>query len=257
MKKNSYHSATKVVLLFVFCLLTGCTSIPTSTEQNLTLLVGEVVFSSNDYINSQGISFVGITKGNIKISLRNTETKEIITAFTDGTGFFYVDRLQEGKYEIIELFLEKKRPDGAWANIYVNPARKVLEIEKGKVNNTGTIDWIFSESKHIVIQSDNSLFVQNNFAKRFPKSNWNLKEWIYNTISLPNEIRQQVEAEIKKTTDNVYIQGDTTYYVKSENGLDSVFLTIPKAFSNEERLKAEEHVRILLNEKLQHEENNR
>ena len=240
--------------LLVFCLLTGCTSIPASTEQNPTLLVGEVIFSCNDYINSQGISFVGITKGNIKISLRNTETKEIITAFTDETGFFYVNRLHEGKYEISELFLEKKRPDGAWATVYVNPNGKVFEIEKGKGNNIGTVDWIFSERKHNIIQTDHSLLVQNSFSKRFPKSNWNQKEWKYNTISLPNEIWQNVDMEINSRLDDIRIQGDTTYYVKSENGLDSAFLTIPKAYSNEERLKMEKHVKNLLNKKQQQEE---
>ena len=244
--------------LLVFCLLIGCTSIPASTEQNPTLLVGEVVFSCNDYISSQGISFVGITKGDIKISLRNKETKEIISVFTDKTGFFYVNRLQEGKYEITELYLEKKRQDGAWANVYVNPAVKELEIEKGKVNNIGTVDWSFSERKHNIIQTDHSLLVQNSFAKRFPKSNWNQKEWKYNTISLSNEIFQNVEMEmkmeIKKRMDEIRIQGDTTYYVKSENGLDSASLTIPKASSNEARLMMEEHVRNLLNKKQQQEE---
>jgi len=117
--------------LCVFCLLFCCTSIPVSTDQNPTLLVGEIVFSSNNYKSHNGISFVGITTENIKIFIRNAETKEIISTITDKAGSFFMN-LQDGKYEIRELYLEKTRSnDGSWAYVYVNPSNKIVEIIKG------------------------------------------------------------------------------------------------------------------------------
>jgi len=50
-------------------------------------------------------------------------------------------------------------------------------------------------------------------------------------------------------------QGDTSYYVKSENGLDSIQLTIPKATPEGIRRMTEERTRNLLNKKLLQEEN--
>lgn len=241
-----------ILVKLSLCFLIGCTSIPTSTEKNQILLVGEIVFVGSDYVSNNGISFDGTTSSGIEIILKNTANNEIFHISSNNTGLFHVN-LKEGRYMIDELLIKKERYDGVGEYLYTNPAQKVLEIEKGKVNNIGTIRWSYIDRKHNTIQTDNSLAVKINFSKQFPKSNWNQKEWAYNKLSLetvkmscetvtyyvktddgrdstritlPKEMsetsKQQIEPDLIKRMNNINSQGDTTYYVKSENELDSV-----------------------------------
>jgi len=204
----------------------------------------------------------------------------------DGNGLLCAN-IQEGKYIIDELYIKKTAFDGAWADLYMNPAQKVLEIERGKVNNIGTIRWSLVDRKHSMIQSDNSLAVKVDFSKKYPKSNWNQKEWIYNKLSnnvyklsdekisyyvktesgldstlvsipkdMPENMRIQLEKDVIKRMNDFRAFGDTTYYVKSENGLDSVFLTVPKAMPEESRRKQEEFIRNKLKEQRSRPNNN-
>lgn len=267
----------KRIYNILLCFLIGCTSIPTATEENPTLLVGEIVLLS-DYVSNQEISFKGTTISDIAITLRNTANNETFRIVSNSAGLFHIN-LQEGKYLIDELYIKKEQANGAWSYFYTNPAPKVFEIKKGKVNNIGTINWSYIERRHNVIQTDNSISVKANFLKKYPKSNWNQREWEFSQlaletiqlsgenvsyyvktddgldstrITLPKEIqeteRKRIELEIKKRMSDYRSQGDTTYYVKSENGLDSVSLTLPKAMSEEQKQNAENHVRRQMQE---------
>ena len=268
---NRFYS---FLLKLSICFLIGCkTIIPMSTERNQTLLVGNIVFAGNNYISRNGISFNGTTNSGIEIILKNTDTNELFRFSSGKNGLFYIS-LQEGKYRIDELYIKKANNDGAWAYIYTNPSNKLLEIEKGKVNNVGTIRWFFTDGRHVVEKDDNSTVVKNEFSKQFSSSNWNQKEWQYSPFvvnvikpsgeqvsyylktddgrdsthltlpkDMPIEQRQQIEADaLAKMTDR-RIQGDTTYYVKSVNGLDSVLIKRPKMMPEDAIRDVEERMR--------------
>ena len=264
--------------------LVSCAVVPTASEKNPTLLVGEIAFVGNNHPNRNGISFNGTTTAGIEIVLRNTATNELLHITSGKSGLFYTN-LKEGEYFIDELYIIKKKKKNSsrsfedddlwasskvpWASLGINPAQKVLEIERGKVNNVGSILWSI-DSEHDVIQTDNPSSVKSDFAKQFPKSNWNEKEWKYNQLSLntkkfsdekityflksndgqdstlliipkdtPDEIRRQIETVAIKRINDMRAQGDTTYYVKSENGLDSISLRIPKGMPDEEKRRVE------------------
>jgi len=269
MKRNNYSFSLKLLLL----LFIGCTTIPTSTDKNPTLLVGKIVFIGSNYVSNNGISFDGTITSGIDIILVNSENNEHLRLSVDGNGLLCAN-IQEGKYIIDELYIKKTAFDGAWADLYMNPAQKVLEIERGKVNNIGTIRWSLVDRKHSMIQSDNSLAVKVDFSKKYPKSNWNQKEWKYSQLStnvfkmsdekisyfvksdngldsthitipknMPDNVRIQLENDIKQRLNDYRIRGDTTYYVKSESGLDSVLLKVPKAMPEESRRRQEEVIR--------------
>ena len=273
--KRIYSFLAKLSLCFLIC----CKSVPISTERNPTLLVGEIVFLGNNYSSNNGISFNGVTTSGIDIVLKNTITNEIFRFSSDENGLFYIN-LQEGKYLIDELYLKKERHDGAWASIYTNPSQKALEIERGKVNNVGIINWSYVDRKHKIVQTDDSVTVKNLFSKQYPTSNWNQKEWKYNLLSsgiinnsgetvtyylksnegrdstrftlpkdMPVEVRRQIEMEAIKRLNAIHAQGDTTYYIKSENGLDSAFLKIPKGLPEDEKQRMEEHMKSQLRER--------
>ena len=255
------------------CFLIGCRAIPMSTERNQTLLVGDIVFVGSNYISRNGISFNGTTNSGIEIVLKNTDTNELFRFSPGKNGLFYIS-LQEGKYKIDELYIKKVNHNGAWADVYTHPSNKLLEIEKGKVNNVGTIRWFYVDRRHVVEQDDNSIAVKNEFSKQFLNSNWNQKEWQYNPfvvnvikssgeqvsyylktddgrdsmrLTLPKdmsvELRQKIEADALARMTDHRIQGDTTYYVKSENGLDSALLKIPKMMPEDMRREVEERMR--------------
>jgi len=255
--KCKYLLFLNLSLYFFF----GCKTMPMSTENTPTLLIGQVVFGGGDYVSTNDISFQTQSTSGIEIALRNTVTYEVLRFPANKNGLFY-SALQEGKYWIEELYIKKERTDGAWAEIYTNPSKNVLEIESGKVNDVGTLQWTFMGRRHHVVQLDKSSNTKNEFEKQFPKSNWNTKEWKYTpwtlgenisyylksedgrdsaliTIpkNLPIEIKEMAERDMIKRMNELRIQndlrvqGDTTYYIKSENGLDSISLRIPKNIS--------------------------
>jgi len=270
-----------LIILSAF-LLIGCMAIPVSTEKNSTLLVGEVVFVGSDYISNEGISFQEETTSGIEIALKNIATNELFRFSPGKKGLFYIN-LQEGKYVLDELYLRKERDDGAWEYISTYPTQRLFEIEKGKVNNIGKINWAYVDRKHEVLQTDLSIEVKDEFLKQFPKSNWNQKEWKYKTWSneqwgsrivtfsgeqisyyvksddgrdssrltiprdLPVESRNRIEMEIKNKLNDISLKGDTSYYVKSENGLDSALLRIPNIIPENRRREIEAEMRQKMN----------
>ncbi|MCL2682180.1 MAG: hypothetical protein FWE63_01685 [Bacteroidales bacterium] len=153
---------------------------PTYSEINLTtLLVGEVVFTGINLVSPHGVSFDGIITSGIEISIRNTATSEVLRFSADKNGLFYVN-LQEGKYWINEIAIKKQNDDGAWAYFFTNlNPPKIFEVERGKVNNIGTIHWSVIDRKHNVERVGNSSIIKNKFLIQFPGSIWNTKEWKY------------------------------------------------------------------------------
>jgi hypothetical protein len=271
----------RFLTLLSFCFLLSCKTIPMSTESNPTLLVGEVIFTGSNYVSNNGIPFNGTDTRGIEIYLINTETYEEISFPADNNGLFQIN-LPEGRYVVTILNKINTLPGGAWANVYVNPNDRLIDIKKGKVNNIGTINWTFTNRRHNVEQIDNSIAVRNSFANTFPKSNWNEQEWEYIPfssgryipstetityyvksedgqdsvrstipINFPDEMKVQMEQGIRERMlemRNMRTLGDTTYYVKSENGLDSTLLTLPKGMPENIRRNAEEHARSRIRE---------
>ena len=177
--KFKYHLLV-LVNLSLYCLI-SCRTIPMYTEINPTLLVGEVIFKTN--MKELGILSDGINISGIEILLKNTTTNENIRFSTDKNGLLLVN-LQYGKYKIEELYIKKQYNDGTWFDFYIKqPTIKVLEIENGKVNNIGTLQWSFMNRMHNLVQVDNTSEVKNKFIKRFPESNWNQKEWEYKQLA--------------------------------------------------------------------------
>ena len=213
---------SKYLLLFI-CFFVGCRAIPTWTEINNTLLVGKIVFEGSDFVDRNGISFHGTTTSGIEIALRNTATNEVFRLLPAKNGLFYVN-LREGKYMVDELYIKKTRQDGAWAYIYTRPAH-VFEVEKGKVNNIGRIGWTFLGRRHEVVQMDESLNVQNEFSTQFPTSNWNQKEWKYEKWTFETVVTRMPS----------YSDEHIFYYVKSEDGMDSLLVSTPKDMPVEAR----------------------
>jgi len=170
------------LLNFSLCFLIGCKSIPMFTERTPNLLIGEIVFIGLDHVSSQGISFIGTTSSGMEIVLRNIATNEILRVPADNNGLFYVN-LQEGEYWLDEIHIKLGRYDGSWSTLFTKPALRLFKIESEKVNNVGTIQWVYGDRRHVVVQEDNSSNIKSDFSKRFYKSNWNQREWEYKQLS--------------------------------------------------------------------------
>jgi hypothetical protein len=54
-----------------------------------------------------------------------------------------------------------------------------LEVERGKVNNIGTIQWSFVDRKHDAVQIDDLSDIKIKFSQKLSESVWNQKEWKY------------------------------------------------------------------------------
>jgi len=176
------------VLLVSLCSLIGCAVIPTSTEKKPTLLVGTCVYTGSGHVSRNGLSLDGTTTSGIEVTMINIATHEVFRFSPGKNGLFHVN-LPEGKYMIGRFYIKKERSTGAMvATSY--PAKIVLEIEKNKVNNVGTINWHDPNWKSSVIQTDNAQEIKDEFVKQYPKSNWNQKEWIYTPLSF--DVNQHV-----------------------------------------------------------------
>ena len=63
---------------------------------------------------------------------------------------------------------------------------------------------------------------------------------------MPEEARRQLEMNAIKRMTEREAQGDTAYYVKSENGLDSILMRLPKSASEVEKKRMEEMMKRML-----------
>jgi len=173
------------ILAILLYTLIGCRTVPMYSEKKSTLLAGKVLFTGEDDGNDvyrYGVSLAGTTTSGIGVVLRNIATNDVYDLFPDKNGSFYV-YLQDGEYRIDQLSLVKKERNGAWTSFTTNPALKVLKVERGKVSNIGTIQWLHVDGRNFVTQTDNSSEIQTFFSEQFPKSNWNQKDWKYEQLS--------------------------------------------------------------------------
>ena len=258
-----------ILATLAFSLLIGCRTIPMATENNPTLLVGKVIFYGR-FISAHGISFDGTITRGIEISLRNTTTNEVFRFSPDNNGLFHIN-LQDGKYALDELYIRRYNSEGAWSNLFTNPSQKFIEVERGKVNNIGTIRWTFVNRRHHIEQFDNLATVRDAFSARYTRSNWNQKEWIYTQVSsgmtffsrisyhlrssvsenLSAEMRDAIERNLRdrmKEVSEVLPIGYTLFYLRSEDELDWAIVRTPIDLMEYQRRMVEDHVRNRLRE---------
>ena len=189
------------ILAILLYTLIGCRTVPMYSEKKSTLLAGKVLFTGEDDGNDvyrYGVSLAGTTTSGIGVVLRNIATNDVYDLFPDKNGSFYV-YLQDGEYRIDQLSLVKKERNGAWTSFTTNPALKVLKVERGKVSNIGTIQWLHVDGRNFVTQTDNSSEIQTFFSEQFPKSNWNQKDWKYEQLSFDVKPSEPIYNEINPT----------------------------------------------------------
>ena len=264
-----------ILVILTLSLLTGCRTIPMATESNPTLLVGEIAFTGRHFVSSNGVSFDGTFTRGIEISLRNVATNEALRFSPDNNGLFHIN-LPDGRYLLDELYIRRYNSQGAWSNIFTNPSQRFIEVERGKVNNIGTIRWTFVGRRHHIEQIDNSEAVRDAFTRRHTRSNWNQKEWKYTQISsgmapfsrisyhlrssawqdsvpenLSAEMRETIERSLRdrmREMNEVLPVGYTLFYLRSEDGLDWAIVRIPIDLMEYQRRMVEDHVRNRLRE---------
>jgi hypothetical protein len=172
----------KWTYLLIMLLFTGCVTIKDYTEDNNTLVVGELIYMRNDP-KSREIN--GTYKGNITIIIKKIDEDKKIRISTQSNGLFIFQNLQEGVYDLIETEFERQSGNTIWhlggnINHYFN-------VTKNKVNNLGVIIQNIEERNYTVRANDYET-VRNDFSERYPKLHWNKAEWIdtFITYNLPN-----------------------------------------------------------------------
>ncbi|MCL2074408.1 MAG: hypothetical protein FWH18_10825 [Marinilabiliaceae bacterium] len=184
-------------------------------ELNPTLLVGEVIFTGKNFVTDNGVSFEGTTTSGIVLLLQNIVTNETIEFPADKNGLFYTN-LQEGKYIIDEMLIRKYNENENWFDLFISqPTIKVIEIEKGKVNNIGTLRWSLDRRTQNFFQEDNSSHVKIKFSERYPESNWNQIEWKYKQLSF----------DIKEPSEPLYNEMNPTLLVGEVIFSEDIFVS--------------------------------
>jgi hypothetical protein len=59
-------------------------------------------------------------------------------------------------------------------------AKRIYEIEPGKVNNLGYFHWVanMQSRSHRILSNKEYAETRQAFAERYPESLWNGKEWV-------------------------------------------------------------------------------
>ena len=233
----------RILIALLFAFLIGCRTIPMATENNPTLLVGKVSFTGKSSVIINNLSFDGTSTRGIQILLRNTATNEFLRFSPDNNGLFHIS-LPDGTYSLDDLYIRKYNDRGAWASIFTRPLQKLIEVERGKVNNIGTILWTFEDRRHRVEQIDNSAAVREAFFARYARSNWNQQEWKYTSLFSDESIEMTVPFG-----ENISFGEDITFYLRSEDGQDSIRMTIPENMPIEIRESIEREMRERMRER--------
>lgn len=173
-------SKIKIVGLFflVSCFLISCSSLPDASEENQTLVVGQIILEAKGFLTYGSVSVNGINRNGIEITIQEVSTGKEYKMKSFIRGIFHSVKIPEGSYRITSYYF-KKSVGNSWADVRQNNPGYKFEIVNGKVNNMGLIQWNSERGKQTV-SLYNSQYdqVRSEFQKEFEKSNWNEREWI-------------------------------------------------------------------------------
>jgi hypothetical protein len=173
-----------ILLILTILLLTGCSKkFYVEPDKNAdTLLLGQVQFlGSND---NELNSFNGKRNRNISLEIENINNKKcMIIRSADDAGIFYSSRLEQGIYQI-KKFTVQSSDNGRFHNTTFNQYY-FFQLQKGKINNMGFIDWKlnFKNSKEVILLNSDFSNVKMCFSTNFNDSSWITNVWTDTIIS--------------------------------------------------------------------------
>jgi hypothetical protein len=175
--KNSY---TGLVMGLVFELtLIGCVSIPEAKPGNDTLVVGRFNLIRN---LSQNKQINGTFSAGIRLTFRSVADDRLIKINTQADGWFFLSNIQEGIYELTELYYV--RESGNIKYIFEERIESCFVVKQGKANNVGIINLVYEDREQRFENSQEYDAVRDEFSVRYDQSNWNDQEWVNTNLSL-------------------------------------------------------------------------
>jgi hypothetical protein len=158
--------------MIIVIVITGCVSLKDFSEENDTLVVGELIYIRNDPKTN---SINGTYKNGISISIKNIHDNKIMKVSTQNNGLFFIQNLQEGVYDLIETEFKRESGNTIWH--LGGSINQYFTVVKGKVNNLGVIVQNIDERNYTVNSSDYET-VQTDFMNKYQNLQWNHIDWI-------------------------------------------------------------------------------
>ncbi|MCP4399406.1 MAG: hypothetical protein GY801_19165 [bacterium] len=191
----------------IVCIV-SCTPVPTFTREPQSeddwLVIGQIELYC--HLTRTGSLPIGHYSYGVKLEFVDMESRRVIRVTTvDPKGFFYFYNPGSSQFYLkkISYFQSHVQPelhpqvntststttDGVTASI--TPRKKIVyRIEKHHVNNLGYIEWRADMhwGEHEMNYNQAYAETQQEFAKKYPESLWNQREWV--NVFAKEKIRQ-------------------------------------------------------------------
>ncbi len=189
-----------LLTVVVSLLLVSCAPTPTFIREPAggveTLVIGRVLLENQHY--KAGSVPIGKFKRNVKLEFEDVDTGKKLTARgVDARGFFFLHNPASSRLRLVRFSFHSavsqveyhpkpgKKKKSVWedkgATIAMLPrAKRIYEIEPGKVNNLGYFHWVanMQSRSHRILSNKEYAETRQAFAERYPESLWNGKEWV-------------------------------------------------------------------------------
>lgn len=192
------HAALLTVVASL--LLVSCAPSPTFVREPAggaeTLVIGRVLLENQHY--KAGSVPIGNFERNVTLEFEDVDTGRKLTAKgVDARGFFFLHNPPAPRLRLVRFSFHSavsqveyhpepgKKKKSVWkdkgATIAMVPkAKRIYEIEPGKVNNIGYFHWIanMQSRSHRIVSNQEYAETRQAFAERYPESLWNGKTWV-------------------------------------------------------------------------------
>jgi hypothetical protein len=135
-------SGILTVVGLVSLILMSCTSLPepNNVEDNLT--IGRVKQHGSNYDTFEGLNVNSTHYDGLILTLVKIDDKTVVKIKPNMNGYILEKNLASGSYELVKMVLLLKSERASLTlHIDLNEKPPRIEIENGKVNNLGSIEW--------------------------------------------------------------------------------------------------------------------
>jgi hypothetical protein len=175
--------ALKILLLFIpTIILAGCSTLPDPEKSDSSLLIGSIVMHVSNVDSQYGLNVNGNQYDNITLKIYDPESKEI-DLVTNKDGYFVTDKVIPGYYylEKMGIKITNEHAYQTMSIVFSKPYPRI-QIEPGKVNNIGIIEWYYDGEEGTRANFDAKYRdINNYYTENYNNSKW----WERETVELP------------------------------------------------------------------------
>jgi hypothetical protein len=143
-----------------------------------TLVLGTIRLEATNYQYFGASCVNGTHYSGVQLEIRRLDAEQLIKVRSFGKeGFFFIQNLQSGRYQITRLYFEDVT-QGDRSYIFIEPGGWVFKIGKQAVYNLGGLVWFANNWSQRMSRTRHQEYTKQLFSEKYPDSGWLNVKWV-------------------------------------------------------------------------------